>query len=95
MLIEESAELRLASHVVELNRIDNLLLAAGKTGSLLPSSTMIFTALSDAMIESAEVVDSYRERAIPDDVCIGLFRLNCAATDLVASLKHYVSLMVR
>jgi hypothetical protein len=94
MRLEESAQQRLASHVVQLNRIDNLLLAAGKTGTPLPSSTEIFTALSDAMIESAEVVDSYRER-IPDDVRIGLFRLNCAATDLVASLKHYVSLMVR
>ena len=95
MRIEESAQQRLASHVVQLNRIDNTVLAARRTGTPPPSSTEIFTTLSDALIESADVIDSYQKTAIPDDVRIGLFRLNCAATDLVASLKHYVSLMVR
>ena len=81
--------------MVQLNRIDDMLLTAGKTATPLPSAAEVFTTLSDALIESAEVVDSYRERTLPEDIRIGLFRLNCAATDLVASLKHYVRLMVR
>ena len=78
MRIEESAQQRLASHVVQLNRIDNMVLAAGRTGTPPPSSTEIFHELSDALIESADVVPQLPKNGIPDDVRIGLFRLNCA-----------------
>jgi hypothetical protein len=97
MTAEEFAEQfkRLASQTAELNRIDAAVVAAAKGGAALPPSNEIFGALSDASIACAEVIDTYGARSVPANVRTGLFRLNCATTDLAASLKLYVTLMVR
>jgi hypothetical protein len=41
------------------------------------------------------VINTYGARPIPANVRAGLFRLHCAITDLAATLKIYVMLMVR
>ena len=84
--------LRLGSHETELNRIDTAFVAAAKRGTLLPSPSKIFGALTDASIACAEVIDIYGSRPIPADVRTGLSRVHCAATDLTASLNLYAVL---
>jgi hypothetical protein len=86
---------RLASHTAKINRIDTAVVAAAKAGTALPPSDEIFGALSDASIACAEVIDTFGAKSVPENVLAGLFRLNCAITDLAASLKLYVMLMVR
>jgi hypothetical protein len=83
---------RLQSHVTELNRIDTAVLAAAKTGTSLPSSHMVFGALSDASIVCAEVIETYGARPIPTNVRTDLFQVHCSITDLAATLKLYVEL---
>ncbi len=97
MTIEEFAEQskRLAGHLAELNRIDTAIVAAAKAGTALPSSDEIFGALSDASIACTDVIDTYGARSVPENVLTDLFRLNCAITDLTASLKLYATLIVR
>lgn len=97
MTAEEFAEQSetLAGHTAELNRIDTVVLAAAKAGTALPPSAEIFGALSDASIACADVIDTVGARSVPENVRTGLFRLNCAITDLAASLKLYVMLRVR
>ena len=97
--VEERKELakqslRLGSHEVELNQIDNAIVAATKGGTRLPSAPKIFGALADASIACAEVIDAYEGRPIPASVRTGLSRLHCAITDLAASLKLYAALSV-
>ena len=86
--------LRLGSHEAELNRIDTALIRAAKSGSRLPVSFKIFSALSDASFACAEVIDAYADRPIPLHVRTGLSRLHCAITDLSASLELYAVLSV-
>ena len=93
----ESAKewLHIGSHEAELNRIETALVGATKCGSEPPSSSRIFGALIDASIVCAEVLDVYGDRPIPLRVRIGLSRLHCANTDLVASLKTYAALSLK
>ena len=97
MIVEDRKEqakqsLRLGSHEAELNRIDTAFVGAAKTGARLPSSSKIFSALSDASIACAEVIETYGSRPIPADVRTGLCRVHCAVTDLTASLNLYAAL---
>jgi hypothetical protein len=84
----------LGRQVAELNRIDTAILAAAKTGTPLPSPGLVFGALSDASLASAEALESYRGRAIPANVHTNLLGLQCAMTDVATSLKFYMTLAV-
>jgi hypothetical protein len=95
-LQHESAkqQLRLGSHEAELNRIDTALVGAARAGFKPPSSSKIFGALNDAAIVCAEMLDTYAARPIPAHIRTGLSRVQCAITDLQASLKVYAVLSV-
>ena len=86
---------RLEGRVAELNRIDGALVAAAKAGTAPPSTHEIFGALSNASIACSDVIGTYSATPIPANVRTGLFDLHSAITDLAASLKLYVMLMVR
>ena len=81
--------------MVTLDRIDTAIVAAAKTGSALPSPSIIFGALSDASIISAEVIEKCSPATIPVDIRNNLLRLQCAVSNLAASLKYYARLTVR
>jgi hypothetical protein len=87
--------LRLGSHEAELNRIDTAVVAAARGVARLPSSSKIFSALIDASILCADVVDTYEGRSIPTNVGTRLLHLHCAITDLEASLRFYTVLSAK
>jgi hypothetical protein len=76
-------------HVAVLNRLDTAVVAAALLGRPPPSARQVFDAFGDALIASAQVIDTYGTKPIPDHLRSGLLRLHCAFTDLTASLKHY------
>jgi hypothetical protein len=82
----------LGRQVAELNRIDTAILAAAKAGLPLPSTTVVFGALSDASIASAEALENCGATSIPLNVRTGLLQLQCSMTDLAISLKFYTGL---
>jgi hypothetical protein len=84
----------LGRRVAELDRLDTAILMAAKLGTPLPSAAMIFRALSDASIASAEALENWDVTPIPPGVRNGLLRLQCSMTDLAASLKAYTMLSV-
>lgn len=84
--------LLLESHEVELNGIDCSVVAAARTGTTLPRAATIFGAMADASIASADVMDLYRAVPIPENIRAALMRLQCATTNLAASLKLYAAL---
>jgi hypothetical protein len=90
--LSERSTTSLGIRVAELNRIDTAVLVAAKTGVPLPSSDVIFDVLFDASIASAEVIDAHGANSMPINVRNKLLRLQCAATDLVTSLKVYTLL---
>ena len=49
----------LGRRVAELDRLDTAILMAAKLGTPLPSAAMIFRALSDASIASAEALENW------------------------------------
>ena len=74
---------------IEIDRIDCAVVAACKLGTQMPPSAAIFTALNDASITAAEVIDDHGAEPIPSAVRIGLLHLHCSVTDLLASLRQY------
>jgi hypothetical protein len=84
----------LSRQVAELNRIDTAILSAAKTGTPLPSPAVIFGALSDASLASAEALESCGATPIPASVRTDLLGLQCAMTDVATSLKLYTILAV-
>jgi hypothetical protein len=84
----------LGRQVAELNRIDTAILAAAKAGTPLPSPAVIFEALSDASLASAEALQSCRATPVPVNVRTNLLGLQCAITDVATSLKLYTTLAV-
>ena len=82
----------LSRQVAELNRIDTAILSAAKTGTPLPSPAVIFGALSDASLASAEALESCGATPFPVNVCTNLLGLQCAMTDVATSLKLYTTL---
>ena len=100
MVVEDRKEvakqaLRLGSHEVELNRIDTAIVAAARRGTPLPSPAVIFGALSDASIASADALETCVATPLPVNVRISILRLQCSMTDVVTSLAHYTTLTVR
>ena len=92
-LYEQSSTRTLGRQVVEINRIDSAILTAAKTGVPLPSTHMIFGALSDASIASAEALENCGAALVPVSVRVGLLRLHCSMTDLLTSLGLYTGLV--
>jgi hypothetical protein len=90
--LSERSTRSLGIRVAELNRIDTAVLAAAKTGVPLPSFEVIFDVLIGASIASAEVIDAHGASSMPIKVHNKLLRLQCAATDLLTSLKVYTIL---
>ena len=84
----------LGRHVAELNRIDTAILAAAKTGTTIPSPAVIFGALSDASLASAEALESCGATPLPAYVRTSLLGLQCAMTDVETSLRLYTTLAV-
>jgi hypothetical protein len=84
----------LGRHVAELNRIDTAIVAAARTGTPFPSLAIIFGALSDASIASAEVLENCGATPVPVNVRNNLLGLQCSVTDVVASLMLYTTLAV-
>ena len=100
MVVDDHRELakqslRLGSHEAKLNRIDATIVAAAKTGVGLPSPAVIFGALSDASIASADALETCVATPLPVNVRNSLLRLQCSMTDVVTSLAHYTTLTVR
>ena len=85
----------LGRQVAELNRIDTAIVAAAKTGVPLPSPAVIFGALSDASIASADALETCVATSVPVHVRNSLLRLQCSMTDVAISLKLYTTLTVR
>jgi hypothetical protein len=77
---------------IEIDRIDNAVVAAWKTGVQLPPSAAVFAALNDASITAAEVIADHGAEPIPLAVRMGLLHLHCSVTDLLASLRLYSAL---
>ena len=84
----------LGRQVAELNRIDTAILAAAKTGTPIPSPAVIFGALSDASLASAEALESCGTTPVRANVRTNLLGLQCAMTDVETSLKLYTTLAV-
>ena len=84
----------LGRQVAELNRIDTVILSAAKTGTPLPSPTVIFGALSDASLASAEALEGCGASPVPANVRTHLLGLQCAMTDVATSLRIYTTLTV-
>ena len=100
MVVDDHRELakqslRLGSHEAKLNRIDATIVAGAKTGVGLPSPAVIFGALSDASIASADALETCVATPLPVNVRNSLLRLQCSMTDVVTSLAHYTTLTVR
>ena len=100
MVVDDHKELakqslRLGSHEAELNRIDTAVVAAARTGSPLPSPAVIFGALSDASIASADALETCVATPLPVHVANSLLRLQCSMTDVAISLKLYTTPSVR
>ena len=91
--ISEQSTRSLDCQVAEIDRIDTAVLAATKFGVELPSAAVIFSALNDASIASADVIDAHGAGPIPAEVRSGLLRLHCSVTDLVTSLRMYGALV--
>jgi hypothetical protein len=85
---------RLALIEDELNRLDTAVICAVKTGTCLPSSSLIFGTLMDASIAFADIDDAYKDHPRPVHVRNEVSRLHCAVTDLEASLQLYAQLSV-
>ena len=84
----------LSRQVAELNRIDTAILSAAKTGTPLPSPAVIFGALSDASLASAEALESCGTTSVQVNVRTSLLGLQCAMTDVETSLRLYTTLAV-
>jgi hypothetical protein len=90
--LSEQSTKSLDRRVAEIDRIDTAVLAATKFGVELPSAAVVFSALNDASIASAEVIDAHGAVPIPAEVRSGLLRLHCSVSDLVTSLRMYGAL---
>lgn len=85
---EQSAQ-RLEDQAAVVDRMDTAVVAAAKFGVQFAASAMVFSALNDASIASAEVIDAHGTGPLPLDVRSRLLRLQCSVSDLVTSLRLY------
>jgi hypothetical protein len=87
-LSEQSATM-LEGQAAQVDRLDTAVVAAAKFGVQFPASAVVFSALNDASLASAEVNDAHGTGPLPPDVRNGLLRLHCSVSDLVTSLRLY------
>ena len=80
--------------VEEVNRLDFLLVASAKRGSLPPPQKEIFDALSNSTIACADAVEAAGEKPMATDVREAILLLQVAITDLAATLRTYAKLVV-
>ena len=85
---EQSAQ-RLEAQAAVVDRMGSAVVAAAKFGVQFPASAMVFSALNDASIASAGVIDAHEAGPLPPDVRNGLLRLHSSVSDLVTTLRLY------
>jgi hypothetical protein len=89
-----SVLLRIKACVEEINRLDFLLVAGARHGAAPPPQKEIFDALSRATIACADAVETAGEQPMPADHRDAILLLQIAITDLAATLKSHVKLVV-
>ena len=85
---------RIKACVDEINRLDFLLVAGARRGSLAPPQKEIFDALSKACIVCADAIEAAGEEPMATDVRADVLLLQVAITDLAATLRTYAKLVL-